>query len=200
MFQLTSDEAKTSPDVVSGIFLVNSMPMNVLFDSRASRSFISNELSVHPSFKLEKMLVPLEVEVADSKRYLLHAICRNCKILIKDEEFSIDLVPMYMGEFKNGGKAYLSYVIDTNQGVPKLEDVNVVNEYPDVFPEDLPGLPPEREVEFKLELNPDAKPVAKAPYRLAPTEMKELMSPLQELLDKGFIKPSVSPWERPYYS
>ncbi|XP_022032515.1 uncharacterized protein LOC110933609 [Helianthus annuus] len=100
MFQLTSDEAKTSPDVVSGIFLVNSMPMNVLFDSGASRSFISNELLVHPSFKLEKMLVTLEVEVADSKSYLLHDICRNCKILIEDEEFNIDLVPMYIGEFK----------------------------------------------------------------------------------------------------
>ncbi|XP_035837220.1 uncharacterized protein LOC110893136 [Helianthus annuus] len=99
MFQLTSDEAKASPDVVSGIFLVNSMPMNVLFDSGASRSFISNELLAHPSFKLEKMIVPLEVEVADSKSYLLHDICRNCKILIEDEEFSIDLVPMYMGEF-----------------------------------------------------------------------------------------------------
>ncbi|XP_021991830.1 uncharacterized protein LOC110888619 [Helianthus annuus] len=220
MFQLTSDEAKASPDVVLGIFLVNSMPMNVLFDSGASRSFISNELLVHPSLKLEKMLVPLEVEVADSKSYLLHDICRNCKILIEDEEFSIDLIPMYMVEFKvvvgmdwlaqnhaeiqcekkvihNGGRAYLSYVIDTNRGVPKLEEVNVVNEYPVVFPEDLPGLPPEREVEFKIELNPGAKPVAKAPYRLAPTEMKELMTQLQELLDKGFIKPIVSPWGVP---
>ncbi|XP_021985645.1 uncharacterized protein LOC110881803 [Helianthus annuus] len=100
MFQLTSDKAKTSPDVVSGIFLVNSMPMNVLFDSGASRSFISNELFVHPSFKLEKMLVPIEVEVADTKSYMLHDICRNCKILIEDEEFNIDLIPMYMGEFK----------------------------------------------------------------------------------------------------
>ncbi|XP_022008161.1 uncharacterized protein LOC110907467 [Helianthus annuus] len=180
MFQLTSDEAKTSPDVVSGIFLVNSMPKCVLFDFGASRSFISNELLVHPSFKLEKMLIPLEVEVADSKSYLLHDICRNCKILIEDEEFSIDLLPMYMGEFKvvvgldwiqcekkvihNGGKAYLSYVIDTNRGVPKLEEVKVLNEYPDVFPKDLPGLPPKREEEFKIELNPDAKPVAKARY------------------------------------
>ncbi|KAJ0574579.1 putative nucleotidyltransferase, Ribonuclease H [Helianthus annuus] len=98
---------------------------------------------------------------------------------------------------KNGGKAYLSYVIDTNRGVSKLEKVNVVNEYPDVFPEDLPGLLPEREVEFKIDLSQGAKPVAKAPYRLAPTEMKELMTQLQELLDKGFIKPSVSPWGAP---
>ncbi|XP_022007755.1 uncharacterized protein LOC110907029 [Helianthus annuus] len=91
MFQITSDEAKTHPDVVSGIFLVNSITMNVLFDSGASRSFVSNELLHHPSFMLENKLTPVEVEVADSKNYLLHDVCRNCKILIEDEEFSIDL-------------------------------------------------------------------------------------------------------------
>ncbi|XP_022015093.1 uncharacterized protein LOC110914614 [Helianthus annuus] len=179
MFQLTSDEAKASPDVVSGIFLVNFMPMNVLFDSGASRSFISNELLAHPSFKLEKMLTPLEVEVADSKSYLLHDICKNYKVLIEDEEFSIDLVPMYMGEFKVVvGMDWLAQnhaeiqcekkvIHVVTSGGKRLEDVNVVNEYPDVFPEDLPGLPPEREVEFKIELIPGAKPVAKAPYREA---------------------------------
>ncbi|XP_022032213.1 uncharacterized protein LOC110933291 [Helianthus annuus] len=100
VFQITSEEAKSHPEVVSAIFLVNSIPVNVLFDSGASRSFVLNELLCHPSFKHEKMLVPLEVEVADSKSYLLHDVCRNCKILIEDEEFSIDLVPMCMGEFK----------------------------------------------------------------------------------------------------
>ncbi|XP_021971521.1 uncharacterized protein LOC110866686 [Helianthus annuus] len=100
MFQITSEEAKTHPEVVSGMFLANSMPVNVLFDSGASRSFISNELLCHPSFKLEKMSMPLEVEVADSKSYLLHDVCRNCKISMEDEEFSIDLIPMCMGEFK----------------------------------------------------------------------------------------------------
>ena len=72
-----------------------------------------------------------------------------------------------------------------------------MNEYADVFPDELPGLPPEREVEFRIELNPGAKPVAKAPYRLAPTEMRELMTQIQELLDKGFVRPSVSPWGAP---
>ena len=70
-------------------------------------------------------------------------------------------------------------------------------DYPEVFPEDLPGLPPDRQVEFRIDLLPGTTPIAKAPYRLAPTEMKELMMQLQELLDKGFIRPSSSPWGAP---
>ncbi|KAI3821126.1 hypothetical protein L1987_08683 [Smallanthus sonchifolius] len=79
----------------------------------------------------------------------------------------------------------------------ELDQVSVVKEFPEVFPDDLPGAPPEREIVFKIDLIPEAKPVAKAQYRLAPTEMKELMSQLQELLDKGIIRPSVSPWGAP---
>ncbi|GJV81639.1 putative reverse transcriptase domain-containing protein [Tanacetum coccineum] len=76
----------------------------------------------------------------------------------------------------------------------RLEDVPVVQEFPEVFPEDLPGIPPTRQVEFQIDLVPGATPVARAPYRLAPSEMKELAEQLQELTDKGFIRPSSSPW------
>ncbi|GJU92131.1 putative reverse transcriptase domain-containing protein [Tanacetum coccineum] len=69
--------------------------------------------------------------------------------------------------------------------------------FPEVFPEDLPGLPPTRQVEFQIDLMPGAAPVARAPYRLAPSEMKELSEQLQELSDKGFIRPSSSPWGAP---
>lgn len=81
-----------------------------------------------------------------------------------------------------------------------MEDIPIVCEYPDIFPDDLPGLPPSHQVEFKIGLVPGTTPIAKSPYRLAPSEMKELMSQLQELLDKGFIRPSVSPYrEHRYY-
>ncbi|GKD05334.1 putative reverse transcriptase domain-containing protein, partial [Tanacetum coccineum] len=70
-------------------------------------------------------------------------------------------------------------------------------DFPEVFPEDLPGLPPTRQVEFQIDLVPGAAPVARAPYRLAPSEMKELADQLQELSDKGFIRPSSSPWGAP---
>ncbi|GKA50235.1 putative reverse transcriptase domain-containing protein [Tanacetum coccineum] len=79
----------------------------------------------------------------------------------------------------------------------RLEDVPIVREFPKVFPEDLPGLPPARQVEFQIDLVPGAAPVARAPYRLAPAEMQELSTQLQELSEKGFIRPSSSPWGAP---
>nr|GFA30852.1 putative reverse transcriptase domain-containing protein [Tanacetum cinerariifolium] len=79
----------------------------------------------------------------------------------------------------------------------RLENVLIVRDFFEVFPEDLPGLPPTRQVEFQIDLIPGAAPVARAPYRLAPSEMKELSNQLQELSDKGFIRPSSSPWGAP---
>ncbi|GJR90060.1 putative reverse transcriptase domain-containing protein [Tanacetum coccineum] len=79
----------------------------------------------------------------------------------------------------------------------QLEEVPIVQDFPEVFPEDLPGIPPTRQVEFQIDLIPGVAPVARAPYRLAPSEMKELSDQLKELSDKGFIRPSSSPWGAP---
>ncbi|KAL8260066.1 hypothetical protein R6Q59_028019 [Mikania micrantha] len=93
--------------------------------------------------------------------------------------------------------AFLAHVVEKKPEKKAVEDVPVIRDYPDVFPEDLPGLPPIRQVEFRIDLVPGANPVAKSPYRLAPSKMQELSSQLQELLDKGFIRPSFSPWGAP---
>ena len=74
----------------------------------------------------------------------------------------------------------------------KLEDIAVVCEYVDVFPDDLPGLPPDRDIEFVTELQPDTTPISKRPYRMPPNELAELKIQLQDLLDKGYIRPSAS--------
>ncbi|GJY25866.1 putative reverse transcriptase domain-containing protein [Tanacetum coccineum] len=79
----------------------------------------------------------------------------------------------------------------------QLEDVPVIRDFPEVSPDDLSGLPPPRQVEFRIDLVPEAAPVARAPYHLAPSEMRELSVQLQELLEKGFIHPSSSPWGAP---
>nr|GEY08933.1 putative reverse transcriptase domain-containing protein [Tanacetum cinerariifolium] len=79
----------------------------------------------------------------------------------------------------------------------RLENIVVVREFPDVFPEELPGLPPVRQVEFQIDLIPGAAPIARAPCRLAPSEMQELSNQIQELADRGFIRPSTSPWGAP---
>ena len=96
-----------------------------------------------------------------------------------------------------GCEAFLAYVIDTEKEGQKLDSLPVVNEFVDVFPEDLPGLPPDREIKFSIDLQPGTTPISQAPYRMAPAELKELKVQLQELLDKGYIRPSVSPWGAP---
>nr|GFC10893.1 putative reverse transcriptase domain-containing protein [Tanacetum cinerariifolium] len=85
---------------------------------------------------------------------------------------------------------------DKSEG-KQLRDVPIVQDFPEVFPEDLPCLPPTRPVEFQIDLILGAAPVARAPYRLAPLKMKEFSEQLQELTDKGFIRPSSSPWGAP---
>ncbi|XP_076892254.1 uncharacterized protein LOC143543926 [Bidens hawaiensis] len=241
-FQITAEEAKVTLDVVTGIFFINSMPAHVLFDSRASYSFVSMKFSKDFTHPTTKLINPLEIEITDSKIFLVLDVHPNCRLEVEGEVYSIDLIPMILGEFdavigmdwlsrhhaeiichqkiihlsapsgrrisiygekkgnlsicsimkakkylNHGCKAFLAYVVDTSQVEIKIENVPVVNEFLDVFPNVLPGIPPEREVEFRIDLVADAKPIAKAPYRLAPTEMQEFMSQLQDLLDKGFI-------------
>ncbi|GJT91689.1 putative reverse transcriptase domain-containing protein, partial [Tanacetum coccineum] len=103
---------------------------------------------------------------------------------------------------EKGCELFLAQVTEQESKEKRLEDVPVIRDFPEVFPDELPGLPPPRQVEFRIDLIPGAAPVgaapvARAPYRLAPSEMKELSKQLQELSEKGFIRPSSSPWGAP---
>ncbi|GJT65005.1 putative nucleotidyltransferase, ribonuclease H [Tanacetum coccineum] len=89
------------------------------------------------------------------------------------------------------------FLMGAKAGDKKQEEIVVVRDFLEVFPDDLSGLPPIREIEFRIELIPRAMPVAKSPYRLAPSELEELSGQLKELQDKGFIRPSSSPWGAP---
>ncbi|XP_020102373.1 uncharacterized protein LOC109719935 [Ananas comosus] len=97
----------------------------------------------------------------------------------------------------SGCAAYLATVVETQKELPVLGDILVVREFPDVFSAELPGLPPDRKIEFVIDLVPETAPISKALYRMAPAELRELKAQLQDLMDKGFVKPSVSPWGAP---
>ena len=97
-----------------------------------------------------------------------------------------------------GDQAYLAFVVaPTKQAKKNLKEIPVVCEYPDVFLTDYSRLPPQREVEFGIKCVPDTNPISKAPYRMASSKLKELKEQLQDLLDKGFIRPCISPWGAP---
>ncbi|GJR22811.1 putative reverse transcriptase domain-containing protein, partial [Tanacetum coccineum] len=98
---------------------------------------------------------------------------------------------------ERGCQLFLAHVTKKKSAEKRLEDVPIVRDFPEVFPEDLPGIPLTRQVEFQIDLVLGATPVTRAPYRLALSKMKELSEQLQELLDKGFIRPSSSPWGAP---
>ncbi|KAI3827856.1 hypothetical protein L1987_01943 [Smallanthus sonchifolius] len=106
------------------------------------------------------------------------------------------LAPSELKELMKGDGIFILYALNVKpEG--QIADIPIACDHPDVFSKELPGLPPGRQIEFRIELIPRAKPVAKPPYRLAPSELKELMKQIQELLDKGFIRPSTSPWGVP---
>ena len=100
-----------------------------------------------------------------------------------------------------GCVGYLASVVDTTiKVVTKQSNMHVVCRFPDVFPEELPRLPPNQEIEFEIELLLGTTPISKVPYRMAPAELKELKQQLQDLLDKKFIHPSYAPWGPQYFS
>ena len=95
---------------------------------------------------------------------------------------------------RKGYEAFLNLILDSKRGQVEVKKIPIVREFPDVIPEELPGIPLEREVDLSIEIVLGTTPVSRAPYRMAPVELKELKVQLQELLDKGFVRLSVSPW------
>ena len=88
---------------------------------------------------------------------------------------------------RKGCEAFLALVLDSKRGQVDVEKILVVKEFPDVFPKELLGIPPEREADMSIEVVHGTTPISRAPYRMAPNELRELKTQLQELLDKGFI-------------
>ncbi|GJV67473.1 putative reverse transcriptase domain-containing protein [Tanacetum coccineum] len=187
-YMMATEENKAMRDVVTGTILVNSIRARILYDSGASVSFVSFEFSKNLPTPPNKLPFTLEVEIIGNEIVVVSKVYRDVEIEIDDSVFKIDLIPIVLGAF--------DIVIDMDW-LDSAKDVPIVIEFLVVFPKDLSGIPPDRQVEFRIDLIPGATPIAKTLYRLAPSEMKELMSQLQELLNKGFIRPSSSPWGAP---
>ncbi|GKB27449.1 putative reverse transcriptase domain-containing protein [Tanacetum coccineum] len=197
--------AGTNPDsnVVMGTFLLNNHYASILFDTGADRSFVS----IAFSFQIDIMPSTLDhyydIELVDGRIIGLNIILRGCTLNLLNHPFNINLMLIELGSFDAiiGCPIFLAHVTtketEDKSKEKQLEDVPIVWDFPDVFPEDFLGIPPTRQVEFQINLVPGVALVARAPYRLAPSEMKDLLEQLKELSDKGFIRPSSSPWGAP---
>ncbi|GKA17351.1 putative reverse transcriptase domain-containing protein [Tanacetum coccineum] len=223
-YMLRDRNAHQDPNVVTGMFLLNQHLARVLFDSGADKSFISISLASMLNIPPITIDTFYNIEMADGNLVSTNTVIQGCTLTLLNQPFEIDLMPIKLGSFdvvigmdwlskyhariicdekvvhipiKGETLIIRAQVIEKKSDEKRLEDIPVVREFPEVFPEDLPGLPPVRQVEFQIDLIPGTTPVARAPYRLAPSEMQELSNQLQELSDRGFIRPSTSPWGAP---
>ncbi|GJW60982.1 putative reverse transcriptase domain-containing protein [Tanacetum coccineum] len=223
VYKLGAVDAQQDPKVVTGTFLLNNRYATALFDSGADKSFVSTNFSTLIDIEPVELDTSYEVELADGKVVSTNNVLIGCTLNLLNRSFPIDLMVIELGSFDiiigmdwlsgydaailcgekkvriplEGCELFLAQVNQKELKEKLLGDVPVIRDSPEVFPEELPGLPPPRQVEFRIDLIPGAAPVARAPYRLAPSEMKELSKQLQELLEKGFIRPSSSPWGAP---
>jgi hypothetical protein len=136
---------------------------------------------------LEGMDVLLGMDWMTRHRVSLDISSRAVEIDSPDHETTILYLP------HRGYNNSCAYAVE---GI-KLKDIPIVCEYPDIFPDDLLGMPPDRDLEFVIELQPDTAPISKRPYCMPPNELVELKIQLQDLLDKGYIHLSASPWGCP---
>ncbi|GJU27281.1 putative reverse transcriptase domain-containing protein [Tanacetum coccineum] len=213
------------PNVVTDTFLLNNRYAFVLLDSGSDRSFVDTRFSSMLNIDPIKIRSSYEVELADGRVLGTFDVIIGMDWLVKHDAVIVcgeKVVCMPYGNkmlivesdkgvsrlkviscikackyVERGCHLFLAHVTKKKSKEKRLEDMPVIRDFPEVFPEDLPGLPTSRQVEFRIDLVPGAAPVARAPYRLAPSEMRELSVQLQELLEKGFIHPSSSPWGAP---
>ncbi|XP_076915922.1 uncharacterized protein LOC143575414 [Bidens hawaiensis] len=167
-------------------FSINSIPVQLgVFDAVVGMDWLAQNKD---KIICDKRL--LRIPLSDEKVLTIHGKrsqeCLNIISCMKANKF-----------MKKGCTTYLAYVLHAGVEERRIEDVPTVEDLPDVFPDEIPGIAPPRKVEFQIDLVPGAAPVAKSPYWLALLEMQELMTQLQGLMDKEFIRPSFSPWGAP---
>nr|XP_027093626.1 uncharacterized protein LOC113714026 [Coffea arabica] len=220
VFALDHQRVPELSEVVEGTIPVFHNLAKFLIDLRATHSFIN------PAFMcgidISPVTLPYDLEVRKPTRdqsLITNMVYKNCEIWVRKRKLVVDLISLDLKgydvvigmdwlahynaqlncktkvvEFSISEEATLR--LDARDKV-KLEDVLVVNEFFDVFPDELKSMPPEREIEFKIDLVPGTAPIAKTPYRMAPAELMELKLQLQDLLERGFIRESESPWGAP---
>ncbi|GJS22574.1 putative reverse transcriptase domain-containing protein [Tanacetum coccineum] len=203
-YVLGGGDANPGSNTVTGTFLLNDHHAYMLFDSGADRSFVSNTFSALLDIIPSALDVSYAVELADGRTSETNTVLRGCTLGLLGHPFNIDLMPIDLGRDKSdkekkstlsiiscvkaqkymekGCQLFLAQVtVKENKDESKekrLEDVPTVRDFPEVFP----GLPPIRQVEFQIDLVPGAAPVVRAPYRLAPLEMEELINDLFDQL------------------
>ncbi|GKA13956.1 putative reverse transcriptase domain-containing protein, partial [Tanacetum coccineum] len=182
-YMLRDRNAHQNPNVVTGMFLLNQHLARVLFDSGADKSFVSISLASKLNIPPITIDTFYDIEMADGNLVSTNTVIQGAILTLLNQPFKIDLMPIKLGSFDVVidmdwlSKYHARIICDEKVVHIPIDDETLIIR-------DLPGLPPIRQVEFQIDLIPGATPVARAPYRLAPSEMQELSNQLQELADR----------------
>nr|GEW87830.1 hypothetical protein [Tanacetum cinerariifolium] len=154
------------PNVFTSTFLLNNRYSSVLFDLGFDRSFVETRFSSMLDIDPVKIDASYEVELADGRVVSTNTVLKGFTLNLVNHLFEIDLMPIELGSH-----LFLAHVMEKKSKEKRLEDVPITHDFPEVFLDDLLRLPPSKQVEFRIDLVPEAAPVARAPYKLAPSKM-----------------------------
>ncbi|XP_070013718.1 uncharacterized protein [Nicotiana sylvestris] len=213
-------EAGSSHAIITGIVPVFYRDALVLFDPGSTYSYMSSHLALYLVVPYDSLSAHMFVSMHVGDSIVVDRVYHSCVITIGSLETSTNLLLLDMVDFnvilgmdllslyhaildyraktarrmvEKGCLAYLAYIRDSNEEIPSMDSVLVVLEFPEVFPADMPGMPPNRDIDFCIDLAPGTQPIFIPPYCMATPELNELKDQLHDFLDKGFIRPSVSP-------
>ncbi|XP_054808666.1 uncharacterized protein LOC129310775 [Prosopis cineraria] len=219
VFAMIREEAEASLKLIHGMISLSNQQIYVLFDFGATYSFISNECAQR--LKLHVVEMPFIMNVStlagaslSANRAMFDCIRKIVSLLVymattmnnKTTQFvpvttletpKFILVVQMEKSVKEGCQAFIMFCSIHGVYDGAIDKIGVVNKFPKVLADEVSGLPLEREIEFSIDLVPGTEPISKAPYRMAPTKLNELKKQLEELLEKGLIRPSVSHWGSP---
>ncbi|KAK8534012.1 hypothetical protein V6N12_047412 [Hibiscus sabdariffa] len=190
---------RDEPDVIVCTFTIYSVPYFALLDNGSTHFYISSIASRDLQIPVEPTDKALTVMSLVGQSVIVDKVYRQCPLMVQDETFPADLIELPLEEFDlvlvdkrqdylsnvvsvltvdkmiwKGYEVFLATILNTKGSLSQIEEIRTVREFPDVFPKELPGLPPDRDVEFEIETYPGSAPVSMAPYRMAPKELKEL--------------------------
>ncbi|XP_073137324.1 uncharacterized protein [Henckelia pumila] len=175
LFSVVLITAKANRIIVAGV------ATKALLDSGDNHSFISEAFTRKRGIEWEELFGGFTVTIPSGEELSTRNIVKNIELLLQGQSVSADLIVLPMPEFDLRARNHF--------GLRLLRMWMLTENLGNVFPSDVTGIPPDREVEFSIDLVPGTEPISKAPFRLAPTEMRELKEQIQELLDEGFLRP-----------
>ncbi|XP_068336552.1 uncharacterized protein [Pyrus communis] len=211
-------DSLNNPDLIMGTLNILGYFARVLIDCGAIHSVISHTFAQVTQPHLTPLGYDLEFAMPMGERCIVDCVYPGCSVMVEDVVMPADLILLlvvtFVGEqsevrhdiistvqakrlLSKGCQGYLAHVVLNDVAPSSVEDVRVIRHFPDVFPDDLPGLPPDQDVEFTIDLLSGTNHISLTPYRMASAELRELNIQLQELVGKRFIQPSNSPWGAP---